>query len=105
MGVAKEQIDLVIENIGLSMNLNLALSDTATISSADGEIGGSLNPAKHGPTFDYLKKIREQLIAKYPNYTYFSMPADIVSQILNAGIPAPIDDHVVVTAPKNYQIP
>jgi len=35
-------------------------------------------------TYDYLKKIREQLIAKYPNYTYFSMPADIVSQILNA---------------------
>jgi multidrug efflux pump subunit AcrB len=79
--IPKEQIDLVIENIGLPMNLNLALSDTATISSADGEIGVSLNPAKHGPTFDYLKKIREELIAKYPNYTYFSMPADIVSQI------------------------
>jgi hypothetical protein len=70
------------------MNLNLALSDTATISTADGEIEVSLNPAKHGPTFGYLKKIREELIAKYPNCTYFSMPADIVSQILNAGLPA-----------------
>src|SRR5260370_30686987 len=104
MGVAKEQIDLVIENIGLSMNLNLALSDTATISSADGEIGVSLNPAKHGPTFGYLKHIREQLIAEYPNYTYFSMPADIVSQILNAGLPSPIDVQVVDHDPKNYQI-
>ncbi len=87
--IPQEQIDLVIENIGLPMNLNLALSDTATISSADGEIDVSLNPAKHGPTFEYLKKIREQLIAKYPNYTSFSVPADIVNQILNAGLPAP----------------
>src|SRR5260370_16667589 len=104
MGVAKEQIDLVIENSGLPMNLNLDLSDTATISSADGEIDVSLNQAKHGPTFDYLKNIREQLIAKYPNYIYFSMPADIVSQILNAGLPAPIDVQVVGHDPKNYQI-
>jgi multidrug efflux pump subunit AcrB len=102
--IPKDQIDLVIENIGLPMNLNLALSDTATISSADGEIDVSLNPAKHGPTFEYLKKIRAQLIAKYPNYTFFSMPADIVSQILNAGLPAPIDVQVVGHDPKNYQI-
>jgi hypothetical protein len=54
---------LVLENIGLPMNLNLALSDTATIGSADGEIDVSLNQAKHGPTFGYLKNIREQLIA------------------------------------------
>jgi len=86
------------------MNLNLALSDTATISSADGEIDVSLDPANHGATFDYLKRIREQLIARYPNYTFFSMPADIVSQILNAGLPSPIDVHVVGHDPKNYQI-
>ena len=52
------------------MNLNLALSDTTTISSADGEIDVSLDPANHGATFDYLKRIREQLIARYPNYTF-----------------------------------
>jgi hypothetical protein len=69
--IPKDQIDLVLENIGLPMNLNLALSDTATIGSADGEIDVSLNQAKHGPTFGYLKNIREQLIAEYPNYTYF----------------------------------
>jgi multidrug efflux pump subunit AcrB len=102
--IPEDQIDLIIQNIGLPMNLNLALSDTATISSADGEIDVSLNPARHGSTFDYLKKIHEQLIAKYPNYTYFSMPADIVSQILNAGLPAPIDVQVVGHDPKNYQI-
>jgi multidrug efflux pump subunit AcrB len=102
--IPKDQIELVTENIGLPMNLNLALSDTATIGSADGEIDVSLNPASHGPTFDYLKKIRQQLIARYPNYTFFSMPADIVSQILNAGLPSPIDVQVVGHDPKNYQI-
>jgi multidrug efflux pump subunit AcrB len=101
--IPKDEIDLIIQNIGLPMNLNLALSDTATIGSADGEIDVSLNP-KHGSTFDYVKKIREQLIAKYPDYTYFSMPADIVSQILNAGLPAPIDVQVVGHDPKNYEI-
>src|ERR1700731_1706056 len=102
--IPKNEIELVTENIGLPMNLNLALSDTATIGSADGEIDVSLNPVNHGPTFDYLKKIREKLIAKSPNYTFFSMPADIVSQILNAGLPSPIDVQVVGDDPKNYQI-
>ena len=44
--IPEDQIDSIIQNIGLPMNLNLALSDTATISSADGEIDVSLNPAK-----------------------------------------------------------
>ena len=101
--IPQDQIDLIIQNIGLPMNLNLALSDTATISTADGEIDVSLRP-KHGPTFGYLKKIREELMAKYPDDTYFSMPADIVSQTLNAGLPAPIDVQVVGHDPKNYQI-
>ncbi len=103
--IPKNEIDLVLANIGLPMNLNLALSDTATISSADGEILVSLNQQKHGPTWDYVKKIRAELIAKYPNYTFFVQPSDIVGQILNAGLPAPIDVQVVGSdAEKNYQI-
>jgi multidrug efflux pump subunit AcrB len=87
------------------MNLNLALSDTATISSADGEILVSLNQQKHGPTWEYVKKIRQALIATYPNYTFFVQPSDIVGQILNAGLPAPIDVQVVGgDQEKNYQI-
>jgi multidrug efflux pump subunit AcrB len=69
--IPKDQIDMVLANIGLPMNLNLALSDTATISSADGEILVSLNQQKHGPTWGYVKRIRQELIAKYPNYTFF----------------------------------
>src|SRR6266446_9597347 len=103
--IPKNEIDLVLANIGLPMNLNLALSDTATISSADGEILVSLNQQKHGPTWDYVKKIRAELIAKYPNYTFFVQPSDIVGQILNAGLSAPIDVQVVGSdAEKNYQI-
>src|SRR5260221_4745051 len=63
--IPKNEIDLVLANIGLPFNLNLALSDTATISSADGEILVSLNQQKHGPTWDYVTNIREELIAKY----------------------------------------
>jgi multidrug efflux pump subunit AcrB len=67
--IPKGEIDMVLANIGLPMNLNLALSDTATISSADGEILVSLNQQKHGQTWDYVKRIRQELIAKYPNHT------------------------------------
>lgn len=102
--IPKDQIDLVLANIGLPMNLNIALSDTATISSADGEILVSLNKDHHGPTWDYVKKIRQLLIAKFPNYTFFVQPSDIVGQILNAGLPAPIDVQVVGRDAQNYQI-
>jgi multidrug efflux pump subunit AcrB len=102
--IPQNEIDLILENIGLPMNLNLALSDTATISSADGEILASLNKKKHGPTWEYVKKIRQQLQAKYPEYTFFVQPSDIVGQTLNAGLPAPIDVQVVGHDKENYQI-
>jgi multidrug efflux pump subunit AcrB len=102
--IPKGEIDLVLENIGLPMNLNLALSDTATISSADGEILVSLNKKKHGPTWAYVRTIRQQLQSKYPDYTFFVQPSDIVGQTLNAGLPAPIDVQVVGHDKGNYQI-
>jgi multidrug efflux pump subunit AcrB len=102
--IPKGEIDLVLENIGLPMNLNLALSDTATISSADGEILVSLNKKKHGSTWAYVRTIRQQLQSKYPDYTFFVQPSDIVGQTLNAGLPAPIDVQVVGHDKGNYQI-
>jgi CzcA family heavy metal efflux pump len=102
--IPKDEIDLVLANIGLPLNLNIALSDTATISVSDGEILVSLNKEHHGPTWDYVKKIRQELIAKFPNYSFFVQPSDIVGQILNAGLPAPIDVQVVGHDPGNYQI-
>ena len=102
--IPKNEVDLVLDNIGLPMNLNIALSDTATISVSDGEILVSLNKEHHGPTWDYVKKIRQILIKKFPNYTFFVQPSDIVGQTLNAGLPAPIDVQVVGHDPQNYKI-
>ena len=102
--IPKDEIDLVLDNIGLPYNLNIALSDSATISVSDGEILVSLNKEHHGPTWDYVKKIRQILLKKFPDYTFFTQPSDIVGQTLNAGLPAPIDVQVVGHDPHNYQI-
>jgi multidrug efflux pump subunit AcrB len=102
--IPKDEIDLVLDNIGLPLNLNIALSDSATVSVSDGEILVSLNKKHHGSTWDYVKRIREILVKKFPNYTFFTQPADIVGQTLNAGLPAPIDVQVVGHDSQNYQI-
>ena len=103
--IPKDELDLMLDNIGLPLNLNIALSDTATIGSADGEILVSLNQRKHGPTWGYVKKLRRELAKRFPGYTFFTQPSDIVGQILNAGLPAPIDLQVVgADATGNYQI-
>ena len=102
--IPKNEIDLVLDNIGLPLNLNIALSDTATVSVSDGEILVSLNKQHHGPTWDYVKKIRQILVKKFPNCSFFTQPSDIVGQTLNAGLPAPIDVQVVGHDPQNYQI-
>jgi multidrug efflux pump subunit AcrB len=102
--IPNNEIDLVLDNIGLPLNLNIALSDSATVSVSDGEILVSLNKKHHGPTWDYVKKIRQILVTKFPNYSFFTQPSDIVGQTLNAGLPAPIDVQVVGHDPQNYQI-
>jgi multidrug efflux pump subunit AcrB len=81
---------VILDNIGIPNGVNLALTDSATISSADGEILVSLAPS-HGPTADYLKQLRDVLPREFPELTFFAQPADMVSQILNFGLPAPID--------------
>jgi multidrug efflux pump subunit AcrB len=102
--IPKDEVDLVLDNIGLPFNLNIALSDSATIGVSDGEILVSLNKEHHGPTWDYVKRIRQILIKKFPDYTFFTQPSDIVGQTLNAGLPAPIDVQVVGHDAQNYQI-
>ena len=51
----------------------------------------SLKPEHRRPTFDYIRELRRKLPQEFPNLTFFYQPADIVSQILNFGLPAPID--------------
>ena len=85
------EIKTVLDNIGLpTSGINLAFSDNATISSADGEILVSMTD-KHKPTPYYMRLLRERLHQKFPDMEFYFAAPDIVSQILNFGIPAPID--------------
>jgi multidrug efflux pump subunit AcrB len=90
--IPSEEIKVIIQNIGLpASGINLAYGDNITFSDYDGEILVSLNAGHKKSVFSYQKEIREILKLRMPNITIFAQPADITSQILNAGLPAPID--------------
>ena len=98
------ETELVLDNIGLTPEtFNYAFGDGSTISSADGEILIALNE-KHHSTEGYIKRLRAELPGKFPDATFFFQPADMVTQILNFGLPAPIDIQVQGYDPENYQI-
>jgi CzcA family heavy metal efflux pump len=103
--VPPNDLALVLDNIGIPQSVNLAFSDNSTISSADGEILVSLKADHRGSTASYMKTLREKLATSFPNLSFYFQPADIVSQILNFGLPAPIDIQVAGYAEKpNYAI-
>ena len=95
----------ILDNIGLPYSqINLSMSDTPTISAADAEILISLAPDHRTSTWDYIKVIRRRLHDVYPQGMFSFGAADIVSQILNFGIPAPIDVQVVGRDPRNFEV-
>jgi len=103
--IPANELELIIDNIGLSPEtFNYAFGDGATISSADGEVLIALNEKHHGPTDKYVKQLRSQLQQRFPDLTFFFQPADIVTQILNFGLPSPIDVQVQGYDPANYEI-
>jgi multidrug efflux pump subunit AcrB len=103
--IPANELELIIDNIGLSPEtFNYAFGDGATISSADGEILIALNEKHHGPAERYIKELRVQLQNQFPDLTFFFQPADIVTQILNFGLPSPIDVQVQGYDPANYEI-
>ena len=101
------EIDTLLDNIGIpNSGINLSLSDGSLMSSADGEILLALKPG-HQPTEQYLDRLTLELRAKFPRLTFYFAPADIVTQVLNFGIAAPIDvqiEGVASDAPANYVI-
>src|SRR5438094_837678 len=102
--IPPNEIDNVLDNIGLPVSgINLAFSDNATIGEADGEILVALTP-KHKPTAQYMHILREKLHRDFPDMEFFFAAPDIVSQILNFGIPAPIDIQVTGRDPRGYEI-
>ncbi|MHB8283042.1 MAG: efflux RND transporter permease subunit, partial [Caulobacteraceae bacterium] len=89
--VPPKEMGVVVDNIGLAVSgINIAYSNTGTIGPSDGDILVSLSE-KHGPTAAYVKTLREQLPREFPGVIFSFLPADIISQILNFGAPAPID--------------
>ena len=103
--IPAHEIDTIIDNIGIPFGgFNLAFGDISTLGTGDGDILISLKPEDHGPTADYTVKLRNRLHQKFPDATFFFEPANITNQILNFGLPAPIDLQVVGRDPRNYQI-
>lgn len=104
--IPTEELSIILDNMGLPVGgVNLAFSDSATIGPADGEILVGLKEGEHKPTWDYVKQLRKKLRTTFPDLTFFFQPADIVSQILNFGLPAPVDIQIVGRDTKaNYKI-
>ncbi|WP_032113141.1 efflux RND transporter permease subunit [Candidatus Paracaedibacter symbiosus] len=88
--IPQEELDLIIDNIGLSDPINLGFMDIVTVGAFDGEILISLKEG-HGSTLDYQNKIRNMMREKFPHLEAFFQPPDITNQILNFGLPSPID--------------
>jgi multidrug efflux pump subunit AcrB len=103
--IPKNEIDTLLDNIGIpNSGINLSLSDGSLMSSADGEILIALK-AGHRPTDGYMDKLTRDLKGKFPDLTFFFAPADIVTQVLNFGIAAPIDVQIEgspADEPRNF---
>lgn len=100
------EVEMIADNIGLPVSaINYSLSDSQTISEADGEILVSLSDKRRHQTDYYQREIRRMFKAEYPTYRSYFQPADIVTQILNAGLPAPIDIRLIgFNRAKNYEL-
>ena len=93
--IPPREIESVIDNIGLPYSgLNLAYTNSAPIGPADADILVSL-AGGHGPTSGYVRSLRLDLAQRFPGVQFTFIPADMVSQILSFGLPAPIDVQVV----------
>src|SRR5713101_5810746 len=85
------EMDVILDNIGLPYSaINWMHGASGVIGAADADVLVSLK-ANHRPTADYVRALRETLPTEFPGVTFYFLPADIVTQILNFGLPAPID--------------
>ncbi|MFC4765706.1 efflux RND transporter permease subunit [Dyella koreensis] len=101
--IPSDELGTVVDNIGQSISgINTAYNNTGTTGSWDGDIQLSLKEG-HRPTADYVREMRERLPREFPGVTFSFPPADIISQILNFGSPAPIDLQIRGNnLPKNF---
>jgi CzcA family heavy metal efflux pump len=89
--IPPQDLGTLVDNIGMPVSgINMAYNNTGLIGSQDGDIQISLKEG-HRPTAEYVQKLREELPKRFPGMTFSFLPADIISQILNFGAPAPVD--------------
>jgi CzcA family heavy metal efflux pump len=93
--IPPRDLSLILDNIGLSTyGIALAIGSNATVGPADGDMLVQLKPDHERATSDYVRTLRRELSKEYPGVTFFFQPADMVNQVLNLGLPAPIDVQV-----------
>jgi multidrug efflux pump subunit AcrB len=94
--IPPKELESIVDNIGLATSgINVSYNNGGTIGSFDADVLISLNRENHHPTAGYIRKLRHDLSAAFPGVAFFFQPADIVSQVLNFGLPSPIDIQVV----------
>ncbi|TKC86238.1 efflux RND transporter permease subunit [Trinickia terrae] len=103
--VPAKELHTVLDNLGLPYSgINLSYSNAGTMGTLDGEIQVALNE-DHQPTQTYIDKLRAALPQRFPGVEFFFQPADIVTQILNFGLPAAIDVQIAgANLPGNFQV-
>jgi multidrug efflux pump subunit AcrB len=102
--IPAEELDLMLDDIGVPPDsFNLAFGDGATIGSFDGQVLLALKEGHH-PVREYVAQMRKQLPKAFPDLSFYFQPADIVSQILNFGLPAPIDIQIQGFSPANFTL-
>ncbi len=92
--IPESERDLIIDDIGVPFRYALPFDDGTTVAGNDGQILVSLKKG-HKSTPAYIKRLRDVLAEQFPDVTFYFQPGDIVTQILNFGLPAPIDVRVV----------
>jgi multidrug efflux pump subunit AcrB len=89
--VPEKDRESILDFIGMPGGYNLSITDSSNVSSADGEILVTLAHARSRSTQDTVRALREQLPREFPELSFYFQPADMVTQILNFGLPSPID--------------
>jgi multidrug efflux pump subunit AcrB len=103
--IPHDEIELVLQNIGRAPDsFNLAFGDGSMIGVFDGELSISLNAEHHGRSSEYIRRFRDTLPERFPGVTFYFQPADIVTQVLNFGLPAPVNIQVAGYDPNNYNL-
>jgi multidrug efflux pump subunit AcrB len=104
--IPPEDLGTILDNIGLfNSTVNTAYSNSGVIGESDAEILIGLKPERKQQTKYYIDALRERLPEEFPSTQFFFQPADMISQILNFGVPAPVDIQLIGPDEKaNYQL-